>query len=188
MTRGRPPEASASRNDAPDKDWVCLAVVGAPKGVRGALRLTCYNENPREIAAFNPLHAGPGGREISVRVIETPKPGQVIVKIDGIEDRDAAAALNGTRLHVPRERMPAPEDDEFYHHDLIGLPVFHVDGRELGRAKAIVDYGAGDVLEVLAPDRRSSFLVPFTRENVPGIDLEAGRITVDPPLGVFDDD
>jgi 16S rRNA processing protein RimM len=182
MPRSRPPEAGP----VDPKDWVCLAVVGAPKGVRGAVRLTCYNENPAEIGSFGPLHAGPGGKAFAVRVIETPKPQQVVVKITGIEDRDAAAALNGTRLFVPREAMPAPEEDEFYHHDLIGLAVEHVDGRLLGRVRAVIDNGAGHVLEVLDPDGPDSVMIPFTLEAVPSVDLSAGKVLVDPPLGLID--
>lgn len=183
MPRSRPPEAGL--NDP--KDWICLAVIGAPKGVRGAVRVTCYNENPKEIATYGPLHAGPGGKALSVRVIESAKPGQIVVKIAGIEDRDAAAALNGTRLFVPREVMPAPEEDEFYHHDLIGLGVVHTDGRELGTVRALIDNGAGHVVEVLDSDGRDSFFVPFTLEVVPTVDLAAGRIVVDPPAGLLDD-
>ncbi|MBC6439017.1 MAG: 16S rRNA processing protein RimM [Rhodospirillales bacterium] len=183
MPRRTPPEAST----ADPKDWICLAIVGAPKGVRGAMHLTCFNENPAEIASFNPLHAGPNGRPLDVCVIATPKPGQVVVRIDGTADRDAAAAMNGTRLYVPRSRMPDTAEDEFYHHDLIGLRVDHADGRELGTVKALFDHGAGDVIEILDTARRDSFLMPFTRENVPVVDLDGGRIVIDPPAGVLDD-
>ena len=177
------PEAGA----AGPGDWVCLAAIGAPKGVRGAVRMACFNEAPARIADFNPLHAGPGGRPLRVRVIETPGPGRVVATVEGAEDRDGAAALNGTRLYVPRGRLPETGDDEFYRHDLIGLPVEHVDGRLLGTVRALLDYGAGDVVEVLGRDRRGSFLLPFTRENVPVVDVEAGRIAVDPPEGALDD-
>ncbi|MBT6204480.1 MAG: ribosome maturation factor RimM [Alphaproteobacteria bacterium] len=183
MPRKSPPNSGS----ADPKDWVCLAVAGAPKGVRGALRLTCYNESPSDIAGFNPLHAGPGGRLLSVSVIEHPKPNQVVVKIEGIEDRDAAAALNGTRFFVPRSRMPEPEDDEFYHHDLIGLSVVDQQDGPLGTVRAVLDFGAGELLEVVRANNRSTFMLPFTNEVVPTIDLAAGRVVVDPPEGLIDD-
>lgn len=183
MPRSRPPEAGL--NDP--KDWICLAVVGAPKGVRGAVRLTCYNENPKEIGAYGPLHARPGGKPLAVRVIESTKPGQIVVKITGVEDRDAAAALNGTRLFVPREVMPAPDEDEFYHHDLIGLAVAHADGRHLGTVRALIDNGAGHVLEILDGTGKDTILIPFTLEAVPTVDIKSGRIVVDPPAGLLDD-
>ena len=183
MPRSRPPEAGL--NDP--KDWICLAVVGAPKGVRGAVRVTCYNENPKEIGSFCPLHAGAEGKALSLRVIEAPKPPQIVVKISGVEDRDAAAALNGTRLFVRREVLPAPQEDEFYHHDLIGLGVVHADGRELGTVRGLIDNGAGYVMEILDTEGRDSFFVPFTLEAVPTVDLTARRIVVDPPAGLLDD-
>ncbi len=182
MPRRRPPEAGLTD----PKDWVCLAVIGAPKGVRGAVRLTCYNETPAAIGSFGPLYDGPGGKAFDVRVIETPKPGQVVVKSKGVEDRDSAAALNGTRLFVPRAAMPAPEEDEFYYHDLIDLKVEHVDGRTLGTVHAVIDNGAGHVLEILAGEDSTAAMIPFTRDAVPTVDLGSGRIVVDPPEGLID--
>ncbi|MBN35921.1 MAG: 16S rRNA processing protein RimM [Rhodospirillaceae bacterium] len=180
MARRKPPEDSSS-------DWVCLGVFGAPKGVRGALRLTCFNENPAEIASFNPLHAGPGGETVSVRVIEQPKPGLLVVKVEGVADRDAAALLNGTELCVRRDALSAPDEDEFYHHDLIGMTVERLDGAMLGTVKAVFDHGAGDYLEVLQPDSRSSFMLPFTRQAVPTVDLVGRKVVAAPPEGLLDD-
>ena len=183
MPKGTTPETPA----ADRRDWVCLAVIGAPKGLGGAVRLSCFNENPPGLGAYNPLHAGPGGRAVHVTVVETPRPGQVVARIDGVADRDAAAALNGTRLFVPRSRMPATADGEFYHHDLIGLEAFHVDGRSLGLVRAMHDWGAGDTLEIGGGANGPDFMVPFTLANVPVVDVEEGRIVVDPPAGILEE-
>ena len=181
MPEEAPPEA------VDPGDWVCLAEIGAPKGLRGAVRAICFNETPAGIAGFNPLHAGPGGRPLRVRAIGTPRNGRAVLAVEGVTDRDGAAALAGVRLYAPRDRLPETGEDEFYRHDLIGLPVEHVDGRPLGAVKALLDYGAGDVLEVAGRDGRADFLLPFTRENVPAVDVRAGRIAVDPPEGTLDD-
>ncbi len=166
-------------------DWVCLAVIGAPKGLRGAVRLSCFAEDPPAIGAYNPMHAEPGGRPLDLTVLEHPRRGHLVVAIKGVTDRQAAAALAGTRLFVPRSRMPEVAADEFYHHDLIGLAAFHVDGSPLGKVRAVHDWGAGDTVEVAGQGPGSDFLVPFTRTNVPVVDLERGRITVDPPDGIL---
>jgi len=184
MPRRPPPEAGP----ADPKDWVCLAEVGAPKGVRGAVRLNCFNEHPADVASYGPLHAGPGGRALKARVLETPKPGHVVVAIEGVADRDAAAALTGTRLYVPRSVLPPPDADEFYHHDLIGLAVVHVDGRALGRVANVLDHGAGTLLDVAGPEGRPGFVLPFTRAAVPVVDLAGRRMVADPPPGLLDDD
>ena len=77
---------------------------------------------------------------------------------------------------------PRPEEDEFYHEDLVGLAARDPAGRELGRVVAVLNFGAGDVLEIATPDGTSE-LLPFTRAVVPEIDLAAGRLTVVPPAG-----
>ena len=101
-------------------------------------------------------------------------------------DRNAAEALNGIELSIPRQRLPAAEDDEFYYADLIGLSAETVDGRSLGTVIGVQNYGAGDLLEV-APSRGDTILVPFTRAVVPRVDIEEGRVVVDPPEGLLEE-
>ena len=86
---------------------------------------------------------------------------------------------------MPRDRLPALPEDEFYHADLIGLEVFDTGGARLGRVRAVLNHGAGDLLEIEAPGRRATVLLPFTREAVPTVDPGAGRIVADPPEGLF---
>ncbi len=166
-------------------DWVCLAVIGAPKGLRGAVRLSCYAEDPAAIGNYNPVHAEPGGRTLDLTVLEHPRRGHLVVAVNGVTDRQAAAALAGTRLFVPRSRMPDVPANEFYHHDLIGLAAFHVDGSPLGHVRAVHDWGAGNTMEISGEAPGSDFLVPFTESNVPVVDLERGRVIVDPPDGIL---
>ena len=182
MPRRPPPEAGS-----PDpKDWVCLAEFGAPKGVRGAIRLNWFNEDPADLER-HALHDGPGGAVRRLTILESPKPGQLVVRVEGVADRDAAAALTGHRLYVPRDALPEPEEDEFYHHDLIGLEVRHTDGRLLGRVAGVMDHGAGTLLDVAGTDGGAGFVLPFTREAVPVVDIGGGRIVADPPPGLLDE-
>ena len=186
----RSPQANADRaiSGQNDREWVCLAVVGAPKGVKGAVRLTCFTEKPENVASYGPLHAGPGGPKLPFRIVERTKKEQVVVAVEGVADRDAAAALTGTRLYLRRADLPAPDDeDEYYFHDLIGLDVHHVDGRELGTVKAVQDYGAGTLLEIMPAGARATVLLPFTRDAVPSVDIEGGRLVADPPDGLIED-
>ena len=187
----RSPQADADRAPSTEneRDWVCLAVVGAPKGVKGAVRLTCFTEEPENVAAYGPLCVGPGGRKLTFRIVEPAKANQVVVVIEGVTDRDSAAALTGTRLYLKRADLPPPADeDEFYFHDLIGLKVRHVDGGELGTVKAVEDYGAGVFLDVLQAGAHRTFLLPFTRDAVPQVDIAGGYLVADPPAGLIEDD
>ncbi len=158
---------------------VCVGEIASAHGVRGQLKLRCFTAHPESILAYGPLLDEQGRELLRARIVGRWKSG-VIVEAEGIGDRTAAELLRGRKLYVPRERLPALEEDEFYHVDLIGLEAVGPGGEPLGRVLAVQDFGAGELLEIGA-ERGHSFMVRFTRETVPEIDLEHGRITVRPP-------
>ncbi|RZJ94562.1 MAG: 16S rRNA processing protein RimM, partial [Novosphingobium sp.] len=98
-----------------------------------------------------------------------------------INSREDAEALNGIELFVDRDNLPDEEldDDEFYYADLEGLEAVDKDGKSFGTVSAVFDFGAGDLLELKGPGRRPS-LIPFTEAAVLEIDLEGGKILIDP--------
>jgi 16S rRNA processing protein RimM len=157
-------------------------VTGA-HGVRGAVKVKSFTADPGDVAAYGPLEDERGDRRFTLRLVGSAK-GVVIARVAGVADRDAAEALRGLRLYLPRAALPPPGDDEYYHADLIGLDVALGDGTILGRVRAVHDFGAGDTLEI---DRAEGqpVMVPFTRAVVPVVDLDAGRLVVDPPPGLL---
>lgn len=163
---------------------ICVGAIAGAFGVKGEVRLKSFTSVPEDIAQYAPLETEDGAMEFDVVVERVIKNG-LAVRLTGIATKEQADALRGVRLFVPRDRLPALPDDEFYHADLIGLPVCDTGGTELGRVKAVHDHGAGDLLEIHAPGLKSTVLLPFTREVVPTVDLEAGRIVADPPEGLF---
>jgi 16S rRNA processing protein RimM len=92
----------------------------------------------------------------------------VIARFAEIADRTAAEALRGTVLTVPRVSLPPLADGEYYHADLIGLPVVDTDGASIGTVVAVENFGAGDILEIEKPDHKT-FMVPLTSVAVPEI-------------------
>lgn len=166
----------------PAKDLVCVAAVAAAHGVRGALKLRSFTAEPENVAAYGPLFDENGRKLFEIRLVGHAG-GSLIAQAEGITTRDAAEALRGQRLHVPRERLPAVEEDEFYHADLLGLDAVDGEGRPLGKVRAVHDFGAGDLLEIIGEDK-SSLVVPFTREVVPVVDIAARRLTVIAPAEV----
>jgi 16S rRNA processing protein RimM len=162
-----------------DRDWVCVAVVAAAHGLRGAFKLRCFTERPEDVAAYGPVFDRDGNRLFELRVIG-PAPGGVLAQADRIQDRNAAEALRGAELFVPRAALPDLPADEFYYADLQGMEALQPDGSRMGIVQSVDNFGAGDVLEVLADDGRRLTL-PFTRETVPSIDLERGRLVVEIP-------
>ena len=160
-------------------DRILVAKIGAPHGVKGEVRVKPFTAEAEALADYGPL-TDKAGRAFPIKTLRPVKGGMLVVRFETVSSRDAAEALNGTELFVDRKALPPPDEDEFYHADLIGLAVIDREGNALGRVTAIHDFGAGDLLEFAAPDGKP-ILLPFTRAVVPEIDLTAGRLVVDPP-------
>ncbi|MEN3975665.1 ribosome maturation factor RimM [Emcibacter sp. SYSU 3D8] len=157
---------------------VVLGAIAGAHGVRGEVKVKTFTEAPETIAAYGPLTGDPGGRVFRVKGLRAVKDGAV-VRLDGVEDREAAEALKGTRLCVSRAALGEPEEeDSFFHVDLIGLTAEDEAGTKLGTVIAVHAFGAGDMLDVRLDETGKSVLVPFRREMVPVVDLKGGRIVV----------
>ena len=154
---------------------ILVGVVGAPHGIKGEVRLKSFTDQPAAIADYGPLRSEDGALALQVLALRPVKDDMVVVRLKGVETRDAAAALTGLRLFVDRAALPAPGSEEFYHADLIGLRAETADGALVGQVAAVVNYGAGDLLEIVAPDG-AGHLVAFTRAFVPRVEVEAGRV------------
>jgi 16S rRNA processing protein RimM len=159
-------------------------VVGV-HGVKGLVRVRPFTDEPEAVAAYGALQ-DERGRRLKLEVVGRAK-GVVLARVAGVADRTQAEALKGARLYVARAALPAIEEAEtYYQADLIGLLAETAEGRALGRVTAVHDFGAGDLLEIeTEPEaggkRGESLLVLFTREAVPEVDIEAGRVVVLPP-------
>jgi len=165
-------------------DRVCVGAIGGAFGVKGQVRLKSFTAHPEDIATYAPLETEDGSMEFSVQ-IEGAITNGLAARLSGISTKEQADALRGIRLFVPRTRLPALPDDEFYHTDLIGLDVVDTGGTALGRVKAVLNHGAGDLLEIHGPGLKATVLLSFTQQAVPTVDLAAGRIVADPPEGLF---
>ena len=165
-------------------DRVCVGAIGGAFGVKDQVRLKSFTAHPEDIASYAPLETEDGSMEFSVQ-IEGSITNGLAARLGGITTKEQADALRGIRLFVPRARLPALPDDEFYHTDLIGLQVADTGGTALGRVKAVLNHGAGDLLEIHGPGLKATVLLPFTQQVVPTVDLAQGRIVVDPPEGLF---
>jgi 16S rRNA processing protein RimM len=178
------PVVQSDRERKSVSDKVCVGAIAGAFGVRGEVRLKSFTATPEDIASYAPLETEDGARSFSVKITRQIKNG-LAARLSGITDKDAADALRGTELYVPRDRLPSLPDDEFYHADLIGLPVTDTGGTPLGTVMAVLNNGADDLLELRAPGQKQSVLLPFTKAAVPTVDLAQGRIVADPPEGLF---
>ncbi|MBJ3763415.1 ribosome maturation factor RimM [Maribius pontilimi] len=166
---------------------VCVGAIAGAFGVRGEVRLKSFCADPEAIADYGPLATEDGARSFDI-TLDRPVKNGFAARLSGVTSKDAAEALKGTRLYVPRDRLPAPEDDEYYHADLINLDVVDTGGTPIGRVKSVLNHGAADLLEIALKGRSDTVLLPFTQAAVPTVDLGAGRIVADPPDGLLPDD
>ncbi len=169
--------------DRPER--VCLGAIAGAHGVEGLVRIKSFTEKPTDIGAYGPLSDEAGERRFALSVTGRAK-GVVLARIDGVTNRTQAEALKGTRLYLPRAALPAPAADEYYYADLVGLVVELPDGTAVGTVLGVDNFGAGDVLDVATRRPGGAVVaVPFTRAAVPVVDLEGGRIVVNPLPGLF---
>ena len=161
-----------------------MGVITGAHGVRGLVRVKSFTADPADLAAYGPLEDATGDRRFALELAGAVK-GVLLARVPGVEDRNAAERLKGTRLYLPRAALPDPGAEEYYHADLIGLRVVLKDGSSFGTVKAVHDFGAGDSLEIERADG-DVVLVPFTSTTVPAVDIAEGRLVLDPPAGLLD--
>jgi 16S rRNA processing protein RimM len=160
------------------RDVLLAAVIGA-QGLKGEVKARLFTTAPDALPRYGVLHTG-SGRELKITAFRPTKPGEAVIAFEGVRDRNAAEALKGAELYVHRGVLPATEEDEFYHADLIGLEARDAEGRVLGKVSALHNYGASDVIELARPDG-DSVLLAFSRQTVPVLDVAAGYIIVAVP-------
>ena len=151
--------------------------VAAPFGVKGWLKVQPYSEDPDALMDFESWRVGRGEqhRQYTVEAIQDHG-AALVVKLAGIDDRDAAYALRGQEISVAKRDLPPPEENEFYWSDLIGLTVVNREGIELGKVDSLMEGGANDLLVVKGAREH---LIPFVAAFVGKVDLAGGTIEVD---------
>jgi 16S rRNA processing protein RimM len=165
---------------------ICVARIGAAHGVRGAVKLWTFTEDPLAVKHYGPLTTKDGARKFEVATAREAN-GHLVATLKGIVTREEAERLNGIELYIAREKLPATDEDEYYHADLIGLAAVNATGEPIGRVTAIHNFGAGDIIEI-APPHGATLLLPFTNAVVPTVDLAAGRVVIALPDEIDGDD
>ena len=158
---------------------ICVARIGAAHGVRGAVKLWTFTEDPLAVKVYGPLVTKDGARQFEVTHAREAK-GHLVATLKGIGTREEAERLNGIELYIARDKLPATDENEYYHADLIGLDAVNAANEPLGRVIAIHNFGAGDIIEI-APAHGATMLLPFTNAVVPSVDLAGGRVIIELP-------
>jgi 16S rRNA processing protein RimM len=159
-------------------DPVVIGVAVAPHGVRGTLRVRAAGSGRHLREGVEPVVGGERRRILKVR----PTPKGFLIDFEDVEDREQADSLKGQELLLDRSELDAPEAEEFYVGDLVGLAVVTGSGEMLGTVMETFETGAHEVLVIRGEEPGAAeHYVPFTFEHVPEVDLEEGRIVVHPP-------
>jgi 16S rRNA processing protein RimM len=158
---------------------ICIARIGAAHGVRGAVKLWTFTDDPLAVKAYGPLATKDGARKFEIATAREAK-GHLVATLKGVATREDAERLNGIELYIARDRLPATDENEYYHADLIGLAAVNAAHEPLGRVIAIHNFGAGNIIEI-APSQGATMLLPFTNAVVPSVDLKGGRVVIELP-------
>ncbi|MEO9457822.1 MAG: ribosome maturation factor RimM [Lentilitoribacter sp.] len=166
---------------------IILGTIGKAQGLRGEVRVKSHTDDPLSLGDYGVLFTKDGKRfeVLDIRRHKTV----VVVRFLGVNDRNAAEALNGTDLFVERANLSDADldEDEYFYADLEGLEAFDEFGASWGFIKAIFDFGGGDLIELQAKGEKS-VIIPFTQAAVVDVNIKAGKIIVDPEAaGLIDD-
>jgi 16S rRNA processing protein RimM len=153
---------------------ILVGRVAGAFGVKGEVRITAYTDDPAALVSYRELLREDGSPGLTLTA-GRPHKGALVGRAKEIATREEAEALRGLQLYVPRAALPAPDEDEFYLADLIGLRAVGPDGVELGRVKNVQNFGAGDLLEI-APETGPTWWLPFTRDAVPEVRIADGVV------------
>ncbi|HRN88966.1 ribosome maturation factor RimM [Hyphomicrobium sp.] len=159
---------------------VLLGHITGAHGIRGAVLVRSYTAEPGAIADYGILEDEAGLATFTLSVEGATAKG-VICRVAGVDDRNGAERLKGVALYVPRDRLPPPDDGEYYHTDLVGLAAVTEAGAALGEVVAVLNYGAGDILEVRPDGAKRTDLYPMTEAVVVRVDIAGGVIVIAPP-------
>lgn len=158
---------------------ICIGKILGAHGVRGLVKIESHTAEPEAIFAYRPVTDETGAHEFKLTRRSVGKD-SFVAAIAGVETREEAQALKGTKLCVPRAALPETKDDEYYHADLVGLCVRDKADKEIGVVETLHDYGAGVFLEI-KPKGKASFMLPLKKPFVPEVNLEEGFLRADMP-------
>ena len=165
--------------------YILVAQVGGAFGVKGEVKITTFTETPEAVLKYRDLLKVDGSPALTLVSGRAAKAG-LVARTKEITTPEQADALRGLKLYIPRERLPAPDEDEYYLTDLIGLAVVDPQGAAMGAIKAVQNFGADDLLEIDPAEGGPSWWLPFTREAVPEVSIAEGRIVAVRPVEVGD--
>ena len=168
-----------------ETEWATIGKVVALFGVRGELKVRLLTDIPNRFAELESVHVGPDHTLHSIQSIRPYKGEMIVLKLEGIEDANAAEPLRNQDLSIPLSKLAKLPPDSYYQHDILGLHVFTLDGRDLGTIVDIIVTGSNDVYSIETPGS-THLLIPAIKDVIKQIDLIRHTMHIDPLPGLLD--
>lgn len=168
------------------EELIKIGQITAPHGVRGEVRIYPLTDFPERFTTLRRALLGPDARPVGVRCLGTVK-NLIILKIDGVEDRDQAEKLRLQYLQVPKSEVHPLPEGHYYVFDLIGLDVVDPDGKLLGKLVDVSTDSPAHDNYVVETAPRKRYMVPAVKNFVKQIDLAGGRVVIQPIPGLLED-
>lgn len=160
------------------KNCVNVGKIVAAHGIKGEVKLRLADVGLEQLKQCKELENADGSRKFQIKVLGMAA-SNVRLKIKGIDDRNGAEALVGTAFYVERNALPELSEDEFYLADLTGLPVYLQSlEHKIGSVVGLLNFGAGEIIEIRIDGKKETEMLPFTKEYVPEIDIDKGYVIV----------
>jgi len=173
------------RKGAENSDLICVAEITGAHGIQGMLKLKVFSDSPDSITEYKPLYDFKADKTFELTYLAKHK-NSYLGNIKGVDDRNKAEALKGTKLYIHKDLLPEiDEEDTYYYKDLIGLTIKDTDGNTIGTVANVVDFGAGELLEITQLPDGKNFFLPFKHAYVPTVNIEKQEITVIIPEGLL---
>ena len=168
---------------ATDSKLILVGQIAGGFGVKGEVRVTAYTADPMALMSYGVLLRADGSPGLTLTSARPDKNG-VVGRAKEIVTKEQADALRGLKLHIPRDRLPEPDEDEFYLTDLVGLEARDPSGVVLGTVKAVQNFGADDMLEIAPAAGGPTWYLPFTKDAVPDLHIADGWLLAVRPVEI----
>jgi 16S rRNA processing protein RimM len=168
-----------------ETEWATIGKVVALFGVRGELKVRLLTDIPNRFAELDAVHVGPNHTRHLIQRVRPYKGEMIVLKLEGIDDANAAEPLRNQDLQIPLSELAKLPPDSYYQHDILGLRVFTLDRRDLGKIVDILITGSNDVYVVKTPGG-SQVLIPAIRHVIKEVDLNRHAMYIDPLPGLLD--
>lgn len=170
-----------------EDNYILVAQIGGAFGVKGEVKITAYTADAQSLKDYSPLLDAHGKPALTILSARPDKNG-LVAKVKELSTKEEADAARGRKLYIARERLPEPDEDEFYLTDLIGLEGRDPEDKVLGKVKSVQNFGAGDMLEITPAEGGPTWYLPFTKAAVPDIHTSEGWLRIVMPTEVSDRD